>query len=80
MTSGQFTEWQAYFAEDPWGEERADLRSGILASLFAEAHRDAAKRPEPFRPVDFMPYHRREPERPENLWARLMQTFNRMGK
>ena len=80
LTSSQMTEWQAYFAEDPWGEERADLRSAILASLFANAHRDPAQHSEPYRPVDFMPYHRREPERPESLWARITHAFKRMGK
>jgi len=80
MTSSQLTEWQALFAEDPWGEERADLRAAIGHAMYANAHRDAAQHPEPYRPVDFMPYHRREPERPESLWARLAQTFDRLKR
>lgn len=81
ITSGQLTEWQAYFAEEPWGEERADLRSGILASTIANWSGKVLREGEkPMTPRDFMPYHRREPERPESLWARITQTFKRMGK
>ena len=80
MTSSQMTEWQAYFAEDPWGEERADLRAAIGHALYANAHRDPAQQQKPYRPADFMPYHRREPERPASLWARITQSFKKMRK
>jgi hypothetical protein len=33
MTSAEFAEEMAYYRIDPWGEERADLRAGIIASL-----------------------------------------------
>jgi hypothetical protein len=45
-------EWMAYYALDPWGDERADLRSGIVAATLANIHR--GKRAA-FRPRDFMP-------------------------
>lgn len=48
--------WAALWRIEPWGEERADLRSGITASLLANIHRDTKKRPEPFTAEDFMPY------------------------
>ena len=38
---------------DPWGEERADLRSAIVASVVANANR--GKRGKTFKPADFMP-------------------------
>lgn len=53
MTSRQFAEWQAYYRLEPWGEERADLRSGIIAATFANAHR--AKGAKPAKAEDFMP-------------------------
>jgi hypothetical protein len=55
MTSRDVAEWKAYFSIEPFGEERADLRMGILASLIANVHRDRKKKFEPFTPADFMP-------------------------
>ena len=48
-----FTEWIAYYTLDPFGEERADLRAGVLAALLANIHRDEKKQREPFEPADF---------------------------
>ncbi len=50
-----FMEWQAYYQIEPWGEDRADLRAGIVASVIANTHRDARRKPEPYQPADFMP-------------------------
>lgn len=52
--SREFSEWQAFYGIEPWGEERADLRMGIMASVIANAHRDP-KKSRPFKPRDFMP-------------------------
>jgi|TARA_Y100000310_G_scaffold51927_1_gene47793 hypothetical protein len=59
---GEFRDWVAYYQLDPWGEERADLRSGIVASVFSNAiqalirtvARKRGKGKE-FKPKDFMP-------------------------
>jgi hypothetical protein len=48
--------WLALHRVNPWGETRADLRAGIVASVVANANRDRKKKPQPFRPVDFMSY------------------------
>ena len=55
LSSRQISEWMAYYAIEPFGEERADLRMAILASLIANVNRDPAKRREPFTPAEFMP-------------------------
>lgn len=65
LTSWQISEWLAYYQIEPFGEERADLRAGIVASVTANANRDADKRPEPYSPADFMPRFDREDEEPE---------------
>lgn len=49
----------AYAELEPFGEERADLRSGIIASVLANVNRDAKKHPKPFTPQDFMPVFER---------------------
>lgn len=56
MTWEQFVGWMRYYAQEPFGEERADIRSGIVASVIANANRDSKRRPKPFKPQDFMPF------------------------
>lgn len=54
LSSRQIAEWMVFFSiEGPIGEERADLRAGIIASTLANVNRGKGK---PFRPTDFMPY------------------------
>lgn len=61
MRPSQLAEWLALYAVDPWGEQRADLRSGIVASTLANIHRDPKQKPQPFTAQDFMPYAERKP-------------------
>jgi len=68
MTSAQFAEWMAYAQLEPWGEERADLRAGIIASTMANSMR--SKKGKPFKPQDFMA--RFEPESEEAAVARML--------
>lgn len=60
MSASQLAEWREFYGVEPWGEDRADLRAGIVASTVANCNR--AKDSEPFTPADFMPYVEREPE------------------
>lgn len=52
-TSRELTEWLAYLQLEPQGEERADLRAGIIASTIANVNRKKGTRV--FRPDEFMP-------------------------
>ena len=54
----QALEWMEYADLEPFGEERADLRSAIIACTVANANR--SKGP-PFKPGDFMPKFDAEP-------------------
>ncbi len=47
--------WLLYSEIEPWGEERGDLRAGIVASTIANVHRDRKKQGRAFKPSDFMP-------------------------
>ncbi len=49
--SKEFALWVAYYRIDPWGESRADLRAGIMASTVA----NVGVRDSRFKPSDFMP-------------------------
>ena len=53
MDSAELTEWMAYEQVEPFGEWRADLRAGIIASTIANALRGRGSRP--LTPEDFMP-------------------------
>ena len=53
MPARIFLEWWKYYQYEPFGEERADLRAGIIASTFANAFRK--KGTKAFSPAVFMP-------------------------
>lgn len=55
MPWDQLQSWQAYYAIEPWGEERADLRNGMLCALTLNIHRDRRKG-EDAKATDFMPF------------------------
>jgi hypothetical protein len=44
--------WAAMHSIDPWGEERDDLRAGVVAATIANVHR--GKGTEPYSPLDFV--------------------------
>lgn len=56
MTSAEFTEWQAYYQLEPFGEVVADERHGAALALHANLNRDVKARPDPFVPDDFIPW------------------------
>ena len=70
----QFAEWQAEYELSPWGDERADLRAGIIASTIANVNRGKGKA---FSPGDFMPEFDKQPQKaqtPKEM-ATLMTQF-----
>ena len=65
LSYAEFQEWCLYYQVEPWGEDRSDLRAGIVASTIANyAGRQRADDAEPARPVDYMPYLERPPADP----------------
>jgi hypothetical protein len=65
MSAETWVLWQLYYDLDPWGEERADLRSGMIAAVIAETNRDKKKRRKPYAPKEFMPQFDRPPPKPQ---------------
>lgn len=55
ISSAEFAEWVAFAQLEPFGPSREDARAGVIASLIANANRDADKRSAPFEPSDFFP-------------------------
>lgn len=71
MSAGQWWEWIAYSHVDPFGEERGDLRAGIIAATIANANRNPKKRPRPFTPADFMPKVNQRPQKVQSWQEQL---------
>lgn len=66
MRPGELGTWMALAHE--WGEVRADLRAGIVASTMANIHRGRGT--EAYSAQDFMPqYDKKEPQK--DLAAKL---------
>ena len=59
MSSRELSEWIAFAGIEPFGDQRADLRSAIVAATVANCHRATGKA---FAPSDFMPYEERGPQ------------------
>lgn len=54
MTWQQLVEWRAYWSVEPFGEQRADTRSALIAMILANANRDPKRRSQPYTIKDFM--------------------------
>jgi hypothetical protein len=67
ISSRDFAEWMAYSRLEPWGQDRDDLRMGIIASTIANANRGKGQKA--FTPDQFMPSF--EPETEEEASLRL---------
>ncbi len=76
-SSRELTEWMAYFQLDPFGEERADLRAGIVASTVANSQR--GRKGVAFKPKDFMPKFSDRPQDPGWQMDIIRQLHQRLG-
>jgi len=56
MSSAEFAEAEAYERLDgPIGPRRFDWRAALVASVVANANRDSKKKPQAYKPDDFIP-------------------------
>lgn len=53
MPASLFREWQAFYALEPFGSERAELHAALAATLLAETNRDPKKRARRYEMQDF---------------------------
>ncbi len=61
LSEREFQEWMVVYSIEPFGDERADLRAGIVASTVVNVNR--GKRGHRAKPTDFMPYRTAAEER-----------------
>ncbi len=71
ISSAELTEWEEFNRLEPFGEERADLRSAIVAATVA-----AGAGVKGAKPADFMPKF--GPEARPRMTGRQMADFWRM--
>lgn len=57
MPQAEYLGWVEYYHIEPWGSHYDDLRAGQIAAVVANANRDPSRTPEPFRPLDFVPWN-----------------------
>lgn len=70
MSSREFSEWMAYYAIEPFGEERADLRQALTTSAVHNSIQAQSKHPKWTKPEDFMPYSEQaQPKTPDEPLA-----------
>jgi hypothetical protein len=62
LSSSELTDWMAFDSLEPFGDQRADLRSGIVAATVANHAMNRPKKAA--RPVDFMPFMTGKPNGP----------------
>jgi hypothetical protein len=74
LTSRELTDWLAYWSLEPWGEERADFRSGILAA--AMSNRWRGKGEKAAKPQDFMPFTDEPEQTPDEIRARMTEILS----
>lgn len=78
LSARQFDEWIAFYSIEPWGEERADLRAGIVASTVANVNRNPKQRSKPYSPKDFMPVYDKPPKKQQTMeeMLRVVEMMN----
>lgn len=64
LTAGQVMEWWAFYELSPWGEDRADLRAGIITAMIANCNR--SRNTPAFIPSDFMPFAEKAEKKPQD--------------
>lgn len=74
MSSREFSEWMAYAQLEPFGEQRADLRAGIVASTVAAGYTKKGHRPP--KPTVFMPkFDKDAPPDEDQLADKVVSAF-----
>lgn len=71
----EFAEWMALYRMDPWGEERAYLRAGIVASTIANCAAMFTRSKRRWAPRHFMPDTYRGPKKSVGQMAGLARSF-----
>lgn len=72
MSSSEFSEWMAFFAEEPFGDRRTDLQAAIIASTVANVNRTKDSAPVPLETF-LVPWTEAEREDRERRQERALE-------
>jgi len=76
MTNQEFMTWAAYYRVEPWGDDRADIRSAIVAQVTASLSNLVAKRPRSFKLSQFIPkFNRPTKQTPAQIETAIKAAF-----
>lgn len=66
ISSAEFAEWAAFYADEPFGDRVADVRAGTIAAVLANIHKN--KNTPAYGPLDFYTWAQKpvEPAAPPN--------------
>ncbi len=67
LTSKQLADWMAYASIETFGDQRADLRTAIMAASIN--NRWLGKHEKPSSPMDYLPHYERPVQTPEQMHA-----------
>jgi len=76
ISSRELSEWAAFAQLEPFGEEREDLRAGIVAATVANTARDPKRRRRTFEPKEFMPRFGEEKEQGWEEQLAIVEVLN----
>lgn len=79
MSAAELAQWAEFHEIEPFGSHYDDLRAGSIVAAVYNSNRDHKQRPDPFAPLDFMPWNDLQrptdeppaPADPEALSAKL---------
>lgn len=78
MSSKELTEWIAYYDIDPFGSERSDLNSAIIAQTIANTNR--GQNQAPYDVKDFMPSFEEKQLTPDQEFQQMGIAFGILGE
>ena len=80
MTSAEETLLMAYYRDDPWGDHRADIRSGQIAQILWNSN--VSKKDKARKLTDFLPFYRKPtPKEDPDIGTSVVSAFSKlMGK
>lgn len=77
IDSAELTEWQAYYGLEPWGEEIASYRAGVIAAQIYNCAGKVTKKA--LSPADFMPRQKHRLDSPETQLRKIEKITRLMG-
>lgn len=72
----EFKTWVAEYGIEPWGDDRGDLHSAVIASVIANANRGKGTRA--FKLEDFMPHFGKRQRKTAEQLARTLNAIAAM--